>query len=339
MITIDGSEGEGGGQVLRNACALSLVTGEPFTIEKIRAGRDQPGLMRQHLTAIEAACAIGGADCEGLQLGSNRIVFKPGSVTPGDYRFAVGTAGSTALVLQTVLVPLALADKPSHLIIEGGTHASMAPPFDFIAKCFLPIFERMGPRVSARIKRHGFFPRGGGRIEIDIDPSPLRRIECIERGELRERSGMVVHASLGAGKIAQRIRKAALKALPDWEEAMIAIRDLPADQGPGVALTLDASFEHVTEVVSGFGKLGLSAERIGTTAGKRMAGYEASGAFARPYLQDQLLLPMALAGGGAFTSVKVSQHTRTAADIIAKFTGRGARHEDAGSKGTLVRLG
>ena len=338
MITIDGSEGEGGGQVLRNACALSLVTGEPFTIEKIRAGRDQPGLMRQHLTAIEAACAIGGADCEGLELGSNRIVFRPGSVTPGDYRFAVGTAGSTALVLQTVLVPLALADKASQLVIEGGTHASMAPPFDFIAKCFLPVFARMGPRVSARIKRHGFFPRGGGRIEIDIDPAPLRRIECVERGELRDRSGMVVHASLGDGKIAQRIRKSALKALPEWDEGIIAIRDLPADQGPGVALTLDASYEHVTEVVSGFGKLGLSAERIGTTAGKRMAGYQASDAFARPYLQDQLLLPMAVAGGGSFTSVKISQHTRTAAAIIAKFTGRSTRLEDAGRKGTLVSL-
>lgn len=338
MITIDGSEGEGGGQVLRNACALSLITGEPFTIEKIRAGRDQPGLMRQHLTAIEAACAVGGADCEGLELGSNRIVFWPGSVIPGDYHFAVGTAGSTALVLQTVLVPLALTDKPSHLVIEGGTHASMAPSFDFIAKCFLPVFERMGPRVSARIKRHGFFPRGGGRIEIDIEPAPLRRIECIDRGALHERSGMVVFASLGEGKIPQRIRKAALKALPEWQEEMIAIRDLPADQGPGIAVMLDAAYEHVTEVVSGFGKLGLSAERIGNTAGKRMAGYEGSGAFAGPYLQDQLLMPMAVAGGGSFTSVKISQHTRTAADIVTKFTGRKAQFEDAGDKGNLVRI-
>lgn len=338
MIIIDGSEGEGGGQVLRNACALSLVTGEPFTIEKIRAGRDQPGLMRQHLTAIEAACAIGGADCEGLQLGSDRIVFKPGSVTPGDYRFAVGTAGSTALVLQTVLVPLALADKPSRLVIEGGTHASMAPSFEFIAKCFLPVFERMGPCVYARIKRHGFFPRGGGRIEISIEPAPLRCIECVERGMLKERMGMVVFASLGDGQIPLRIRKAALKALPEWEEDMIAIRDLPPDQGPGVAMTLDVAYEHVTEVVSGFGKLGLSAERIGNTAGRRMAGYEASGAFAGPYLQDQLLMPMAVAGGGTFTSVKVSQHTRTAADIIAKFTGRTTRFEEASGNGNLVRI-
>lgn len=338
MITIDGSEGEGGGQVLRNACALSLVTGEPFTIDKIRAKRDQPGLMRQHLTAIEAACAIGGADCEGLELGSNRIVFKPGSVSPGDYSFAVGTAGSTALVLQTVLVPLALADTPSKLVIEGGTHASMAPSFDFIQKCFLPVLARMGPNVSARIKRHGFFPRGGGRIEIDIDPSPLRRIECIARGKLEAKAGMVVFASLGANKIPTRIRKAALKALPEWDEDMIAIRDLPADQGPGVALTLEAAYEHVTEVVSGFGKLGLSAERIGQTAGKRMAGYQASGAFAGPYLQDQLLLPMAIAGGGSFTSVKISQHTRTAAEIIGLFTGRSTYFEDAGDQGHLVRI-
>lgn len=338
MITIDGSEGDGGGQVLRNACALSLVTGEPFTIEKIRGGRDQPGLMRQHLTAIEAACAIGGADCEGLELGSNRIVFKPGSVTPGEYRFAVGTAGSTALVLQTVLVPLALADEPSHLVIEGGTHASMAPSFDFIEKCFLPVLGRMGPRVSARIKRHGFFPRGGGRIEIDIEPSPLQRIECTDRGAFASQAGMIVFSSLGTNKIPLRIRKAALKALPEWDEAMIAIRDLPADQGPGVALMLEAAYENVTEVVTGFGKLGLSAERIGNTAGKRMAGYQASQAFAGPYLQDQLLLPMALAGGGSFTSVKISQHSRTAGEIIAEFTGRSTHFEDAGEQGQLVRI-
>lgn len=338
MITIDGSAGEGGGQVLRNACALSLVTGEPFTIKNIRGGRDQPGLMRQHLTAIEAACTIGGAECEGMELGSSRIVFRPGRVTGGTYNFAVGTAGSTALVLQTVLMPLALADRPSHLIIEGGTHASMAPPFDFIEKCFLPVLARMGPEVGVRIKRHGFFPRGGGRIEIDIEPAPLRRIECIDRGEPKGRSGSVLYASLD-DTIAGRFRKAALKSLPDWSDDAIVLRELPADQGPGIALILESTFENVTEIVSGFGKLGLSAERIGRTAGKRMAGYEASGAFAGPYLQDQLLLPMSLAGGGAFTSVKVSQHTRTAADIIALFTGRLTQFEDAGLKGQFVRIG
>ena len=337
MITIDGSEGEGGGQVLRNACALSLVTGEPFRIEKVRGNRDQPGLMRQHMTAIEAACAIGGADCEGLDLGSPTVTFKPGSVKAGDYRFAVGTAGSTALVLQTVLVPLALADGPSHLVIEGGTHAAMAPSFDFIDRCFLPVFNRMGPQVRVSIKRHGFFPRGGGRIEVEIDPAPLRRIECLDRGAHVSRAGMVKFASIQKG-VAGRLQKAVQKELDGWPDDAVAIRDLPADQGPGIAVILESAYEHVTEIVSGFGKLGISAERIGSTAGKRMAGYEGSSAFAGPYLQDQLLLPFAMAGGGAFTSVKVSQHSLTAADIIERFTGRKFAFETADDGGNLVRM-
>ncbi len=337
MIIIDGSEGEGGGQVLRNACALSLVTGQPFTIENIRGKRDQPGLMRQHLTAIEAACSIGASECEGLELGSSRIVFRPGSVRAGDYHFAVGTAGSTALVLQTVLVPLALADGPSHVVIEGGTHASMAPPFDFIAHCFLPVFERMGPRVSVKLKRHGFFPRGGGRIEIDIEPAPLRRLDCIDRGALKSRSGSVLYAGLPV-EIAARIRKAAMKNLSGWSDDAVTLREVPGDQGPGVALVLDAVYDQVTEVVSGFGKLGLSAERIGSTAGKRMAGYEASEAFAGPYLQDQLILPFALAGGGTFTSVKIGEHCRTAAQVVALFTGHETTFETLDGVGSLVRI-
>jgi RNA 3'-terminal phosphate cyclase (ATP) len=321
MITIDGSEGEGGGQVLRNACALSLVTGEPFTIENVRGGREKPGLMRQHMTAIEAACAIGGAECEGLAMGSSRIVFRPGPVKAGDYTFSVGTAGSTGLVLQTVLMPLALADGPSRLVLEGGTHAAMAPPFEFIERSFLPIVARMGPQVSARLVRHGFYPRGGGRIEIDIEPAPLRRIDCLDRGAPTGRAAQALVASL-PGEIAVRLIKAARKELPDWDEQDFTIRELPAEQGPGVVLMLDAAFERVTEVVCGFGKLGVTAEKLGHTAGKRLAGYIASGAFAGPYLQDQLLLPFALAGGGAFTSVKLSEHTRTAAGVIQRFTGR-----------------
>lgn len=122
MIIIDGAEGEGGGQVVRNACALSLVTGQPFRITNVRGGREKPGLMRQHVTAVEAACRVGGAACEGLTVGSSEIGFTPGRVTPGEYHFAVGTAGSTGLVLQTVLMPRVLADAPSRLVLEGGTH-------------------------------------------------------------------------------------------------------------------------------------------------------------------------------------------------------------------------
>lgn len=321
MIIIDGAEGEGGGQVVRNALALSLVTGQPFRISNIRGGRDKPGLMRQHLTAVEAALTIGGAVCEGASVGSTEIAFTPGRVVPGEYRFAVGTAGSTSLVLQTVLMPLLLAGGPSRLVLEGGTHNMMAPPFDFIERAFLPVINRMGPQVSARLTRHGFFPRGGGQIEVDIVPKNLSPIECIDRGPLQSVSATAIFAALPFD-IAEREIKATRAILSDWPEEAFAVRQLPEEQGPGNALLLEAVFEHATEIVTGFGKLGVSAESLAKTAAQRMAGFLASDAFAGPYLADQLLLPFALAGGGSFTTVKPSQHARTAADVIENFTGQ-----------------
>ena len=320
MIIIDGSEGEGGGQIVRNACALSLVTGQPFRITDIRGRRSKPGLMRQHVTAIEAACRIGNAGCDGLAIGSSEMTFTPGSVTAGDYHFKVGTAGSTSLVLQTILMPLILADAPSRLTIEGGTHNMMAPPFDFIERCFLPVINRMGPRVEARLIRHGFYPRGGGRIEIVIEPAPLQRIECVERGALIDCSAAALFTGLPFD-VADRELATARNYLPEWPAEAFAVRQLPEDRGPGNVLMLEARFEHATEIVSGFGQLGVPAERLAKQAAGRMAGYLARDAFAGPYLQDQLLLPMALAGGGRFTSVKPSQHSLTAGDIIQRFLG------------------
>jgi RNA 3'-terminal phosphate cyclase (ATP) len=320
MITIDGAEGEGGGQVVRNACALSLVTGEPFHVANVRGGRDKPGLMRQHVTAIEAACAIGGGDCEGLAVGSSAVTFRPGRVVPGDYRFAVGTAGSTGLVLQTLLPPLMMAGAPSRLVLEGGTHNIYAPPFEFLERTFLPILGRMGPRVAARLVRHGFYPRGGGRIEVDINPAPLTPITCEERGALVGHSVTAVFAGLPV-EIAQRELATARALLPDWPEETFAMRELPADRGPGNILLIEAQFEQVTELVSGFGKLGVPAQQVAKKAAARMAGYCQSAAFAGPYLADQLVLPFALAGGGSYTTVKPSQHTLTAVRVIEAFLG------------------
>lgn len=234
-------------------------------------------------------------------------------------------------------MPLVLADAPSRLVLEGGTHNMLAPPFDFIAKSFLPIINRMGPRMEARLVRHGFYPRGGGRIEIDITPAPLKAIECADRGALLARSATTLFAALPS-EIAERIGKAARKALPDWPEEAFASRELPPDQGPGVILLLEAAFEQVTEIVSGFGKLGVSAERVASTAANRMAGYLACDAFAGPYLADQLLLPFALAGGGAFTTVKPTQHSRTAADVIERFTGRRCTFTEQAGGGHLVSI-
>jgi RNA 3'-terminal phosphate cyclase (ATP) len=318
VIVIDGAEGEGGGQVLRNALALSLVTGKPFRIDNIRGGRTKPGLMRQHVTAIEAACAVGSAQCEGLAVGASTIVFHPGRVVVGDHRFAVGTAGSTGLVLQAVLSPLMLAAAPSRLVIEGGTHASHAPPFEFIAATLLPLLERLGPKFRARLVRHGFYPVGGGRIEIEIEPAVrLVPIDFLERGALRSLRARAIVASLPRA-IAER-EIASLRTEFDWPEETFSVETLSDDHGPGNVVLLEAAFEHVTEIVSGFGKIGLSAETIGRQVAGRMNGYLATDAFAGPYLADQILLPIALAGKGSFTTVKPSAHSHTAASVIRRF--------------------
>jgi RNA 3'-terminal phosphate cyclase (ATP) len=336
MIVIDGSQGEGGGQVLRNALALSLITGQPFRIHAIRGGRERPGLMRQHVTAIEAAVAIGGATCEGCGIGASEILFRPGKVTAGDYHFAVGTAGSAGLVLQTVLPPLMLADAPSRVVLEGGTHNMQAPPFEFLERCFLPLINRMGPQIGARLVRHGFYPVGGGRMEIDITPAPLRRLECVERGALRATRAVALIAGL-PGEIARREIDMARRHL-DWPEAAFRIEQVTDNRGPGNVLLLEAAFEHVTEIVSGFGKLGTSAEHLAKTAAARMSGYLESTAFAGPYLADQLILPFALAGGGCFTTVKPSGHTRTAIDIVKLFADRTCRIEQQAGGTHLVSV-
>ena len=193
MITIDGSQGEGGGQILRTSLALSLVTGQPFRMERIRAKRQKPGLLKQHLTAVEAAKTVGCAEADGASLSSQTLEFRPGPVTPGNYRFAVGTAGSATLVLQTVLPALLTASGHSTLTLEGGTHNPMAPPFDFLARCFLPLIRRMGPSVELELRRHGFFPAGGGQLHAALTPtsprmgSPTVRRPAIGRNWLSHR--------------------------------------------------------------------------------------------------------------------------------------------------------
>jgi RNA 3'-terminal phosphate cyclase (ATP) len=192
MITIDGSEGEGGGQILRTSLALSLVTGQPFRMERIRAKRQKPGLLRQHLTAVEAAKTVGCAEVAGADMNSQTLEFRPELVTPGNYRFAVGTAGSATLVLQTVLPSLLTASATSTSTLEGGTHNPLAPPFDFLARSFMPLIHRMGPCVELELKTPGFFPAGGGRFNARIEPvKQLSRLVLSERGAIRGRRARV----------------------------------------------------------------------------------------------------------------------------------------------------
>jgi RNA 3'-terminal phosphate cyclase (ATP) len=170
MIELDGSIGEGGGQILRTALSLSMVTGIPFRIDRIRAKRSKPGLLRQHLTSVNAATEICGAHIEGAVLGSTSLTFTPGTVKAGEYKFAIGSAGSCTLVFQTVLPALMLTNGVSRVTLEGGTHNQMAPPFHFIEHAFLPQLERMGVMIDARLERFGFYPAGGGSFTANITP-------------------------------------------------------------------------------------------------------------------------------------------------------------------------
>ncbi|MGD8542708.1 MAG: RNA 3'-terminal phosphate cyclase [Desulfobacteraceae bacterium] len=319
MLQIDGAQGEGGGQVLRSALALSLVTGQAFEIRRIRAGRQRPGLMRQHAAAVHAATAVGSARVAGGTIGSQQLTFVPEAVKPGDFRFAVGSAGSATLVLQAVLPALVLAGGPSTVVLEGGTHNPFAPPFDFLEKAFLPLLGRMGPQVTVALDRPGFFPAGGGRFTARVTPvARLRPLVLTERGKLLRLRGAAIVADLPR-RIAEREAAALADLLPLAAED-VAIRECPGC-GPGNAVLVAVHSEHVSEVFSAFGARGRPAESVARAAAEEVLGYLAAGVPVGRRLADQLLLPMALAGGGSFHTLEPSRHTRTNIAVIGHFLG------------------
>lgn len=318
MITIDGARGEGGGQVLRTALSLSLATGQPFCIENVRAGREKPGLLRQHLTAVRAAVAIGHARAEGDELGSRALTFAPGAVAAGDYTFSVGSAGSATLVLQTVLPPLLLAQGRSTLTLEGGTHNPLAPPFDFLQRVFLPVVNRLGPRVEASLIRPGFYPAGGGRFVVTIDPvCRLARLDLVTRGDIRARRVRATIANLPR-HIAEREVATALRLL-NWSEECGQIDVERNAPGPGNAVMIEIESTHVTEICTGFGEIGKPAEAVADRPAKEARRYLAVGAPVGCHLADQLLPVLALGDGGSFTTLPLSRHATTNAEVIREF--------------------
>lgn len=318
MIRIDGSTGEGGGQMLRSALSLSLVTGKAFRMENIRAKREKPGLLRQHLTAVLAACEIASALVEGATLGSKTLTFTPGSVRSGNYHFAIGTAGSGTLVFQTILPALMTASGRSEITIEGGTHNMQAPPLDFLQKAFLPVVNRLGPKIEIRLEKYGFYPAGGGRFIATIEPCErLSPIQVLERGEIERRSAVAIVANLPRS-IAQREIDTVVKLL-NWDAGSLQIVETRNSIGPGNVVLVELASTNVTEVFCGFGRIGASAESVASEATDAIRSYLVSGAVAGEHLADQLLLPFALAGRGAFTAEKLNLHSRTNMEIIRSF--------------------
>ncbi len=317
-VEIDGSIGEGGGQILRSALALSLVTGKPCTVTNIRAGRKKPGLLRQHLTALNAAAEIGSAKVGGAQLGSRELSFEPGNVRSGSYRFSVGTAGSTTLVLQTVLPALLIADGRTEVVLEGGTHNPFAPPFDFLNRVLLPILGRMGPQIRAELERPGFYPAGGGIFRVVVEPTArLSRIDLLDRGEITTRKALARVCNLSS-RIADRELATVGKGL-SWTADCLQAEEVQGAMGPGNVLTLEIESENVTELFTGFGRREASAEQVAESVVKEVREYLVSGAPVGPYLADQLLVPFAIAGGGAYRTVRPTRHTLTNIEIVRMF--------------------
>ncbi len=315
-IDIDGAQGEGGGQILRSALALSLVTGRPFRIRAIRARRPKPGLLRQHLAAVQAACAVGG-EAGGAELGATALTFTPGRVRGGEHRLAVGSAGSATLVLQAVLPALILANEPSRLTLEGGTHNPSAPPFDFLERAFVPVLRRMGATIELALEAHGFYPAGGGRFTVEISPvTALRRVALLERGPVT-----ILARALIAGlpeHIAQRELQIVQERL-GLGPSRCRVDRLPDGAGPGNALLIEIAAPGGTEIGSGVGRKGVPAEQVAPAAADEAAAFLAADVPVGAHLADQLLVPMALAGGGVFRTVAPTAHTGTNAGVIRQF--------------------
>ncbi len=320
MIEIDGSIGEGGGQILRSALALSLVTGQAFAIRNIRAGRERPGLMRQHLTAVSAATSVGEADVEGAAMGSTSLTFRPRRVRGGAHDFAVGTAGSATLVLHTVLPALACATEPSTLTLEGGTHNPAAPPFEHLARSLAPVLRAMGPIVELELDRRGFYPAGAGRFRATITPiTRWQPIEIETRGATLAKSARAIVAHLPVDIAAREI--AVLSRRLHWDDAAFETEVDRDSVGPGNAVIVEVVSEALTEVFAGFGEKRVRAERVAECVADEVRAYLVGEAPVGPHLADQLIVPLALAGGGSFVTSAPTAHTRTQLLTVEKFLG------------------
>lgn len=336
MITIDGSIGEGGGQILRTALSLALVTGREFSIFRIRAGRERPGLQNQHLAAVKAAATVGQAEVEGDVKGSQQLVFRPRAVVPGEHSFDVGSAGSTTLILQTVLPALMTATGRSALVIEGGTHNPLAPPFEFVAKAFLPLLNRMGPTVKVKLDRHGFFPAGGGKIRVTIEPcATLNRLDLAERGNVIKCRCAAILANL-PDHIAERELKVLKRKLSITPHRLDT--QLVNAHGCGNVLLVELECANVAEVFVGFGEKGVRAEIIADRLAKEVDHYIEAGVPVGGHLADQLLLPMALAGGGSFVTTPLTEHAVTNIEVIKRFLPIEVRTEHTGEYAVRVEV-
>jgi RNA 3'-phosphate cyclase len=322
-LELDGSFGEGGGQILRTSLALSLLTGRAFHLRNIRAGRAKPGLQPQHLMSVRAAAAVGGAQMRGDSRGSTDLVFEPGPVRAGAYRFDIGTAGATGLVLHTLYLPLVLrGETPSELTLIGGTHNDHSPCFHFLDLTWRRYAEQYGLRVRLRLLRPGFYPRGGGHVEAFIQPAPrLHGLHLRERGRVSV-SGFSAVAGLDASIARRQARRARVRLEKRGLDA--EFREETWEGGPGTVLAVVLDTTPVPALFFGLGARGKPAERVADEAVDQALAYLDSGSAAvDPHSADQLVLPLALAEGPSEYDVsEVTLHLTTNIAVIRHFLDR-----------------
>jgi RNA 3'-terminal phosphate cyclase (ATP) len=317
VIEIDASMGEGGGQVVRSAIALAACSGTAVRLHRIRERRERPGLRAQHVAAVRAAAAICNATVSGVTVGSPELAFEPGRPRPGEYEIDVGTAGSTMLVLQTVLPALSLCGSQSRVVLRGGTHNPRAPTYEFIRHSFLPLIARMGFGVRVELDACGFFPRGGGLVRATIEPLVARpALDLRERGSIVARSATALSARLPEHVAWREI--ATLRERLGLTEDCCRAGTVEA-RGPGNVVQVRIDCENITTLFSAFGERGKPAERIAADLADEVQRYVAAGVAVDARLADQLLLPLAMTSGGVFSTLPPTLHTETNAEIIGRF--------------------
>ncbi|NMA42467.1 MAG: RNA 3'-terminal phosphate cyclase [Oligosphaeraceae bacterium] len=318
MITIDGSFGEGGGQILRTSLSLSAITGQPLHIENIRANRKKPGLMRQHLACVKAVAEICHGELDGAELNSQALTLKPGMIQGGDYRFIIGSAGSTLLLAQAILPVLLFADRPSRVVLEGGTHTMQAPIFDFFERVYLPCLHKMGLEIEVSMERAGFYPAGGGMVVLSVKPARVwRQLSLIERGELQEARVTALGSGLDQSILTDELKifQAGLAGVLPWQALA---RDVESS-GSGNVLFAELAYENLTELFSVCGRYGLSRKSVAKSAISLVKQYIGQGWVVGQHLADQLMLPLALGAGGNYLTGRPTLHAESNRQVIRRF--------------------
>lgn len=332
MLEIDGSHGEGGGQILRTALSLSCLLKKPFRIFNIRTGRKRPGLMPQHLSCVRALILISNAKAHGDVIGSTELVFEPSDPKAGEYFFDIGTAGSTTLLLQAVLPTLIFQRDHSRITLTGGTHVPFSPSYHFVSDVFMPILAKLGITLHASILQYGFYPRGGGKISIEVSPSSkVKALTLVDKAEPLKMSGISVVSDLPLN-IADRQKNAALEAIGRSGLTAEIETYKVTSYSPGTFLFLKARTQDCLAGFSSLGERGKRAETVGKEAAEELLNYHRTTACLDHYLSDQIVLYLANADSeSSFTTSGITEHLLTNLWIIEKFLG--IRYSIQGEKG------